>query len=190
MNPSRIRSHHEPSVRTPRPSPYGRASTAARRGAKILALVAVLLAAGACGPLATADAPRFDYQRDATYTVPADSAMNVRWSVGLEAVGLTPRRVEDTNLTWIPAGSRSESANVANRLVSLADPQVEDGWQLRLWQARLHREEAAGGYAYRLEAEVRVDVPASAWDLTRRVSGRLVGRDGDGESFTFLVRAE
>ncbi len=171
-----------------RRSPHARPRS--RRLAAILAAVGVLLLAGACGPLATADVPRFDYRRDATYAVPAGGALNVRWSLDLDAVGLTPGQVEETNLTWIPAGTRAESANVANRLVTLADPQVEDGWQVRLWQARLEREPAAGGYAYRLDVELRVDVPESAWDLTRRVSGRLAGRAGDGTSFTFLVRAE
>ncbi|MEX2500837.1 MAG: hypothetical protein WD336_00560 [Trueperaceae bacterium] len=165
-------------------------SRPSQRAAAASFLVVMLLITAACGPLAVGDVARVDYRRDATYTVPADSALTASWRVGLDAVGLTPQRVENTSLNWIPAGTRAESANIANRLVTLADPEVDDGWQLRLWQARLYREPAASGYVYHLDLEVRVDVPADAFDLTRRVSGRIVGRDGDGSAFTFLVRAE
>ena len=100
--------------------------------------------------------------------------------------------VRNAGLRWIPLGIRGESTN-ATTLVTIAPPEAPEGWEVRLWQARFVRErplgDPEGAYAYRLEVDLRVDVPEEAYDLTRRVRVRVLARDGGGANLSFLVRA-
>ncbi len=161
---------------------------AAVRGA--VALVALALLA-ACGPLAQGDAARVDYARDATYRVPAGSTVFVAFTLDLEAVGLDPETAQRRVRTWIPGGIRSESAN-ASAVVSLRDVETAPGWSAELWQVRLVRERAfqdEDTVTYRFEGTLRVDVPADAYDLTRRVSGTFDAGEGSTRDVTFLIEA-
>lgn len=168
-----------------------------RRGSALLA--ATVLVAGligliaGCGPLAADDAARYDYRPDATYAVPAGSVLYVREELPLAALDLEPADVRAQSLNWIPLGIRGESASAVG-WITIAPPEAPSGWQVRLWQARIVRErplgDPEGSYGYRVEAELRVDVPEEAYDLTRRVTARVVARGGGEVPLTFLVRAE
>ncbi len=169
--------------------PYGR-----RRGLAVLAaavLVAGLIAG--CGPLAADDAGRYDYRQDATYAVPAGGVLYVREELPLAALELEPADVRAQSLNWIPLGIRGESASAVG-WITIAPPEAPSGWQVRLWQARIVRERPLGDpegvYTYRAEIELRVDVPEEAYDLTRRVTARVVARGGGEVPLTFLVQAE
>jgi len=156
-----------------------------------LGLLAVLIAG--CGPLTADDAARYDYRQDATYAVPAGSVLYVREELPLAALELEPADVRAQSLNWIPLGIRGESASAVG-WITIAPPDAPDGWQVRLWQARIVRErplgDPEGDYTYRAEIELRVDVPEEAYDLTRRVTARVVARGGGEVPLTFLVRAE
>lgn len=155
----------------------------------LAAFVTVLLAA--CGPLAQGDAARVDYAPNATYRAPAGTTVFVALELDLEALGLEPEQAERRVRTWIPGGIRSESAN-ASALVSLRDVETAAGWSAELWQVRLVRERAFEDedvVTYRFEATVRVDVPAEAYDLTRRVSGTFDAGEGATQDVTFLIEA-
>lgn len=168
--------------RRSRPSPFLTALAAAS---------AFLLAS--CGPLASGQDARVPYVPEATYAVPAGSSLYVTLELPLEEVGLVPADLPGYGFTWIPLGIRGESANAA-RIVTLPPPDAPEDWSVRLWQARILREvplaDLEGPYAYRLEAEVRVDVPASAEGLVRRVRGQLEIDGGETLPLDFLVRAE
>ncbi|MDR9390774.1 MAG: hypothetical protein RI554_01945, partial [Trueperaceae bacterium] len=155
----------------------------------LAALATSLLAA--CGPLAQGDAARVDYAPDATYRVPAGTTVFVALELDLATLGLEPEQAERRVRTWIPGGIRSESAN-ASALVSLRDVETAAGWSAELWQVRLVRERAFEDedvVTYRFEATVRVDVPAEAYDLTRRVSGTFDAGEGATQDVTFLIEA-
>lgn len=157
-----------------------------------LAVLSLLLLA-ACGPLAAGDATRVDYRNGATYVAPAGSPLVATVELPLARTGLSVAALRRANLTWIPLGIRGESANAA-RLVSLATIEAPDDWEVRLWQARIVREASMSDReappTTRLEAEIRVDVPASAYDLTRRVRAELVVHGGARVPIDFLVEAE
>lgn len=163
-------------------------------------LAAVVLVAGmiaglmtACGPLATGTDARYDYRQDATYVVPAGGVLYVTEELSLSELDLTPTDVRAESLNWIPLGIRGESASGIG-WITIAPPDAPDGWQVRLWQSRVVRErplgDPEGRYTYRIEIHLRVDVPAEAYDLTRRVTARVMTRDGGEVPLTFLVRAE
>jgi len=157
-----------------------------------LALFSIAVLA-ACGPLATGDSTRFAYERNATYPVLAGQSLFVELEIELEELGLDIEKVTRLATSWIPAGLRGESANATNFLF-FEDVEVAEGWQARLWQARVVRErpfnDPEGDLTYRIDITVRVDVPEEAYDLTRRVSGAFVARDGSGSvPITFLVEA-
>ena len=164
-----------------------------RHPVTVMFLALLVVALAACGPMAAGDASRVDYRPGATYEVPAGTTLYVAAETPLGETGLTPSMLRRAGLVWIPLGIRGESAN-ASTLVTLGDVQAPEEWQVRLWQVRLVRERPLGerdaSPAYRLEAEVRVDVPASAFDLTRRVTARLHVQGGDSLPIDFLVRAE
>ena len=152
----------------------------------------LLLALAACAPLDAGDASRVEYRAGATYPVPADSALYVELDVPLERTGLTTTAIRSVSPTWIPLGITGESAN-ASRLVTLMNVEAPEDWQVRLWRARLVRERPVGErdapWSYRLELELRVDVPASAYDLTRRVRADLQVRGGERLPVDVLVEA-
>jgi hypothetical protein len=158
-----------------------------------LALAAFFVAAlTACGPLAPGDAVRVDYRPGATYDVPAGGTLYVVAELDLDDLGLTEQDVRDAGLTWIPLGIRGESANALGWIV-MAPPEAPADWEVRSWEIRVIRERPVGrpdapGVS-RVQATVRVDVPESAFDLTRRVSVRLAARSGGATELTFLVAA-
>lgn len=162
------------------------------RALRAVAALATLLLVAACGPLAADDGVRVDYRDGATYSVPAGGTLYVAEVLALDDVGLSVADVRDAGLRWIPLGIRGESVSAAQR-VTIAPPEAPEGWEVRLWQARFVRErplgEPQGAYAYRLEVDLRVDVPEEAYDLTRRVRVRVLARDGDGATLSFLVHA-
>jgi len=158
-----------------------------------MALAAFVAAAlTGCGPLVAGDAVRVDYRAGATYDVPAGDTLYVGADLELADLGLTEQDVRDAGLNWIPLGIRGESANALG-LIVLAPPEPPAGWEVRLWEIRVVRERPVGrpdapGVS-RVEATLRVDVPESAFDLTRRVSARLAARSGGSTELTFLVAA-
>ncbi len=158
-----------------------------------VAVLLALLAVAACGPLAADDGVRVDYRRGATYAVPAGGTLYLDGTWTLAELDLRPADVRAANLRWIPLGLRGESANAAP-LVTITPPEAAEGWTVRLWQVRVVRErplgEPDGALSYRIELELRVDVPEEAYELTRRVRTRLVARDGGDVQLDFLVRAE
>lgn len=163
-----------------------------RRGsllASILFLAATLVG---CGPLAAGDARRVDYRAGASYDVPAGSTLYVTADLGLAAFGLDEQDVREAGLNWIPLGVRGESANALGWIV-MPPPDAPADWQVRLWEVRVIRERPVGrsdGPAMsRVEATLRVDVPESAFDLTRRVTARLAARSGGSLELSFLVAA-
>lgn len=177
----------ETNVRSRRRPDHARGRTAAL----LAALLAVLVAG--CGPLAADDAARYDYRQDATYAVPAGGVLYVREELSLAELDLTPSDVRAESLNWIPMGIRGESASAIGWIV-IEPPEAPSGWRVRLWQARVVRERPLGDpegvHDYRVEAELRVDVPEEAYDLTRRVTASVVARGGGEVALTFLVRAE
>jgi len=153
----------------------------------------MMLALAACGPLAANGGTRYAYDRNGSYPVVAGESVLVDLTIDLEDLGLDEETVNGLVSTWIPAGLNGESANGA-QFVFLEDVTVDAGWEARLWQVRIVRErpfsDPSAERTYRIDATVRVDVPADAYDLTRRVSGALVARSGDVEyGVTFLVEA-
>lgn len=162
------------------------------RTVRAAAALAALLLAAACGPLAADDGVRVDYRDGATYSVPAGGTLYVAHVLQLDDVGLSVADVRQAGLRWIPLGIRGQSTSAAT-LVTVAPPEAPEGWEVRLWQARFVRErplgDPEGAYAYRLEVDLRVDVPEEAYDLTRRVHVRVVARDGGATTLSFLVRA-
>lgn len=173
--------------------PPGRRRTAALAAPAVLVAVLVAVLLAGCGPLRADDAARYDYRPDATYAVPAGGVLYVREELPLAALDLEPADVRAQSLNWIPLGIRGDSASAVG-WITIAPPEAPSGWEVRLWQARVVRErplgDPAGGYAYRLEIELRVDVPEEAYDLTRRVTARVVARRSGEAPLTFLVRAE
>jgi len=173
--------------------PHGRRRGLARLAASVVVagLIAGLIAG--CGPLAADDAARYDYRPDATYAVPAGGVLYVREELPLDALDLEPADVRAQSLNWIPLGIRGESASAVG-WITIAPPEAPSGWQVRLWQARVVRErplgDPEGDDTYRAEIELRVDVPEEAYDLTRRVTARVVARGGGEVPLSFLVRAE
>ncbi|MDZ7800008.1 MAG: hypothetical protein U5K81_04335 [Trueperaceae bacterium] len=166
-----------------------------RQAGRVLApawAMALTLALAACGPLAADTGPRYPYEEGATYDVRAGDTLYVTATYPIAEIGLSEQDVRDARLNWIPAGFRGESAN-ASRLLRAAEPDAPPGWQVRPWQTRMVRERPLGrtqaADAYRLETELRVDVPEEAYDLTRRVRVELAVQDGDTLDFDFLVRA-
>lgn len=165
--------------------------TRIRAGIAALALLVVVLAA--CAPTAAGDAARVDYREGATYAVPAGSSLFVVLDLTLEEAGLTADALRRMNLTWVPLGIRGDSAN-ASRLVTLPTAEAPEDWDVRLWQARVLRERPLGErdatFSYRLEVELRVDVPTSAEGLIRRIRGQLRMEGGATLPLDFLVRAD
>lgn len=164
------------------------------RSEPYLALLAVLaLLAAGCAPTTIDDATRVDYREDETFVVPAGDALHVSLDRSLDDVGLTEAGLRRSRLSWIPLGIRGESANAAT-ITTVEGIEAPDDWSVQLWRARVVRERPLGerGAApdYRLEAEVRVEVPASAAGLTRRVRARLHVQGGEVVPLDFLVRAE
>ncbi len=158
-----------------------------------LATAALTLFLTACGPLAADAGARYDYDRNGSYPVPAGESLLIDLTIDLADLGLDEETVNGLVTTWIPAGLNGESANGA-QFVFLEDVTVDAGWEARLWQVRVVRErpfsDPSAERAYRIDATLRVEVPADAYDLTRRVSGTLVARNGDTEyDVTFLVEA-
>lgn len=169
-------------------------ATALPAGLDALLVVALLaLALAACAPTASGGVTRADHLPDATHVVPAGSVLYVVVDVPLEETEISVDRVRRAEFTWIPLGIRGESAN-ASRLVNFPPPEAPEDWQVRLWQTRILRErplgEPEGSFAYRVEAELRVDVPASAEGLVRRIRGELRFADGATLPLDFLVRVE
>jgi len=157
-----------------------------------LAAALILMTAG-CAPLAPTEGVRAEFRPGATYEVPAGGTLFLRSSWSLDELGLAPSDVRAANLNWIPLGIRGESANAAP-IVTITPPQAPEDWRVRLWEARVVREVPlrAGDDApavYRVDVEVRVDVPESAYDLTRRVRTHVVARDGGETTIDVLVRA-
>lgn len=167
----------------------GRASIPATLGLAVLLISAL----AACAPAAGGATARVDYQAESTYVVPAGSTLYVVLDLPLEDAGLTEERVLRAGFNWIPLGIRGDSAN-AQQLVTLPPPEVPEDWEARIWQSRIVRErplgEPEGSFAYRLEIEVRVDVPASAEGLVRRIRGQVRIEGGTTLPLDFLVRAE
>jgi hypothetical protein len=158
-----------------------------------LALAAIVAAAlTACGPLATGDAVRVDYRSGATYDVPAGGTLYVAADLDLADLGLAEQDVRDAGLNWIPLGIRGESANALGWIV-MPPPDAPADWQVRLWEVRVIRERplgrSDGATVSRVEATLRIDVPESAFDLTRRVTARLAARSGGSVELSFLVAA-
>lgn len=145
-----------------------------------------------CGPLATGEGVRVDYRSGATYDVPAGGVLYVSGTFDLATFGLDEGDVDDAGLNWIPLGIRGESANALG-WISMVPPEVPADWQVRLWEIRIVRERPIGREnapaTSRVEASLRVDVPESAFDLTRRVTARLAARSGGSTTMTFLVSA-
>jgi hypothetical protein len=136
---------------------------------------------------------RAAYREGATYEVPAGGTLFLRSSWSLGELDLTPADVRAANLNWIPLGIRGASANGAP-LVTITPPQAPEGWRVRLWEARVVRERPLGADeddppVYRVDVELRVDVPEEAFDLTRRVRTHVVARDGGEATIDVLVRA-
>jgi hypothetical protein len=160
-------------------------------GRSALAAALVVALAG-CGPLAAGDAVRVDYRAGATYDVPAGDTLYVTADLSLADLDLAESDVRAAGLNWIPLGIRGESANALGWIV-MAPAEAPPGWDARLWEIRVIRErplgraDAAG--VSRIEATLRVDVPESAFDLTRRVTARFSARAGGSTELTFLVAA-
>lgn len=187
---------------TPDPSTaaHGRARPGSHRpaGAVPAALAwlaaSLLIVTAGCAPLAPTDAVRADLRPDATYEVPAGGTLFLRGSWSLGELDLTPADVRSANLNWIPLGIRGESAN-ATPLVTITPPEAPEDWRVRLWEARVVREVPirAGddtAAVVRVDVELRIDVPESAYDLTRRVRTNVVARDGGEVRIDVLVRAQ
>lgn len=156
----------------------------------VLALVVVALSG--CGPLSFGEGTRVDYRSGATYQVPAGDVLYVEARLGLSSFDLDEEDVDAAGLNWIPLGIRGESANALG-WITVAPPEAPADWEVRLWEIRVVRERPVGREdapaVSRVEATLRVDVPESAYDLTRRVSTRLVARSGGSVNLTFLVEA-
>jgi|AACY02.3.fsa_nt_gi hypothetical protein len=151
----------------------------------------VLLAS--CGPASSGSGASYAYTRGATYPVRAGEAISVDLTLSLADLGLDEETADESATTWIPAGLRGESTN-ASSFILFRDVEVSEGWEARLWQIRVVRarpfNDPAGDLTYSVDATIRVDVPADAYELTRRVSGTLVPRDGGGAfPVSFLVEA-
>jgi hypothetical protein len=181
----------------PQPAPFAsspaRSRPPRRVRASLAALVAVLALTVGCAPLGPAEGVRAEYRQGASYDVPAGGTLFLRSSWSLGELDLTPADVRAANLNWIPLGIRGESANAAP-LVTITPPQAPEGWRVRLWEARVVREVPLGAgddasAVYRIDVELRVDVPEEAFDLTRRVRTHVVARDGGEATIDVLVRA-
>lgn len=146
----------------------------------------------ACGPLSLGEGTRVDYRSGATYDVPAGDVLYVEARLDLAALDLDERDVAEAGLNWVPLGIRGESANALG-WITFAPPEAPQDWQVRLWEIRVVRERPLGREdgptTSRIEATLRVDVPESAFDLTRRVTARLAARRGGSATLTFLVSA-
>jgi len=158
----------------------------------IAAMATLALVLASCLPLSAGDTARYDYRSGASYAVPAGGTLYLDASLTLADMGLDAEAVEDRSLNWIPLGIRGESASALG-WISITPPDAPAGWQVRLWTIRVVRERPLGRpddpARYRVEASLRVDVPEEAFDLTRRVSTRLVSREGRDFPLTFLVEA-
>lgn len=156
----------------------------------VTGLVLALLSVG-CGPLETGGV-RAEYRAEATYDVAAGDTVFVEATFDLSAFGLEESDVDRAGLNWIPLGLRGESANALGWIV-MAPPEAPADWQVRLWEIRVIRERPVGSpdgaATSRVEATLRVDVPESAYDLTRRVRARLAARSGGSVTMSFLVAA-
>jgi len=161
------------------------------RSVLIAAGVALLVLLAGCGPLAT-EGVRVEYRSDATYDVPAGDVLYVEASFDLAAFDLDEEAVRRAGLNWIPLGIRGESANALG-WITMAPPEAPEGWEVRLWEIRVVREVPVGrsdaAAVSRVSATLRVDVPESAYDLTRRVRARLAARSGGSTTMSFLVAA-
>lgn len=164
--------------------------TLSRLAATAVAIASLLVA---CAPTAAGAAARVEYRHGATFAVTAGSTLYVTLDLSLEEAGLREEGIRRSDFNWVPLGIRGDSAN-ATRLVSLSSLEAPEGWQVRSWQTRLLRErplgDREGAFGYRLESELRVDVPASAEGLLRRIRGELVVAGGATLPVDFLVRAE
>lgn len=157
----------------------------------LLPLLSAVLLIVSCGPMATDAGARYDYERNASYPVLAGEAVLVDVTLDLADLGLDQETVDARVGTWIPAGINGESANAA-QLVFLDDVTLAPGWEARLWQVRVVRErpfsDPSAVRTYRIDATIRIDVPADAFELTRRLTGTLIARNaGDGYPVTFLI---
>jgi hypothetical protein len=173
-------------------SPVHRSPLFRPRAVRLVLATVVVAALTACGPLATGDAVRVDYRAGASYDVPAGGTLYVTAQLELADLGLTEQDVRDAGLNWIPLGIRGESANALGWIV-MTPPEAPADWEVRSWEIRVIRERPVGrpdapGVS-RIEATVRVDVPESAYELTRRVSTRLAVRSGGSYPLSFLVAA-
>lgn len=159
-----------------------------------LVLAAVLAAAlTGCAPGIASGGDRVPYREGTTYDAPAGGTLYVTLDRPLDETGLTTDLVRRQNLNWVPLGIRGESAN-ATGFVTLPPPEAPEDWEVRLWQTRVIRErplgDPEGPLSYRLEIELRVDVPASAEGLTRRIRGGVRIEGGETIPIDFLVRAD
>lgn len=148
-------------------------------------LVALLVA---CVPAATV-VTRLPYREGATYVVEAGSILDVSTTVSLAEAGLDVSDVVGGAGLWIPSGGGEESA-VAMTLWGFVDIEVDDGWVARSWDVRVFRSsDSDAPDAYRFELVTRIEVPREAYDLTRRVRGTWVARQGERLPFDVLVQA-
>lgn len=158
----------------------------------VFASLVLAMALAGCIPPGASQESRFPYRSGATYAVPAGEVLYVDARLTLDNVGLDVADVEARSLNWIPMGIRGESASALG-WISITPPEAPADWQVRLWTIRVVRERPLGNpdgpASYRVEASLRVDVPESAYDLTRRVSTSLVSREGGRFPLTFLVEA-
>lgn len=152
----------------------------------------VVIAVAGCGPLSIGEGTRVDYRSGATFEVPAGDVLYVEARLDLASFDLDEKDVDEAGLNWIPLGVRGESANALG-WITIAPPEAPAGWEVRLWEIRVVRERPIGREdapaVSRVVATLRVDVPESAFDLTRRVSARLAARSGGSVNLTFLVEA-